>query len=116
MISASSCTGTRQYARVLTYKHFDGNTDAEFCICSLQSSFRQDQQGLASLVEKELKKVSQQLDKLNRRSQHESHTPLPRDDLKLRTGRARTVITLDLSIMTCAVSLIFDDFDFYGKG
>ena len=71
---------------------------------------------MAALVEKELKKVSQQLDKLSRRSQHESHTPLPRDDLKLRTGRAPTVIILDSSVMTCAVSFIFHDFDFYGRG
>lgn len=54
----------------------------------LSSSFRQNQQGLAQLVEKELKRVSQQLDKLTRLHQRGSHGPSPHDGPNLQTGEA----------------------------
>lgn len=54
----------------------------------LSSSFRQNQQGLAQLVEKELGRVSQQLDKLIRLHHHEPHRPSPRGGLNLHTGEA----------------------------
>lgn len=53
-----------------------------FC---LFPSFRQDQQGLARLVERELKRVSQRLDQLSHHH-HQSHTPSPHDNHKLHTG------------------------------
>uniref|UniRef100_A0A3Q3ID74 alpha-1,6-mannosyl-glycoprotein 6-beta-N-acetylglucosaminyltransferase n=1 Tax=Monopterus albus TaxID=43700 RepID=A0A3Q3ID74_MONAL len=48
----------------------------------LQQRFRLDQQSLALLVEKELKTVSQRLDRLSRHPHHhhQSHTPQSRDD------------------------------------
>lgn len=55
------------------------------------SSFRQDQQGLAHLVERELKRVSQRLDQLSRHHQHQSHTLSPHDELRLHTGRAQQI-------------------------
>lgn len=54
----------------------------------LSSSFRQNQQSLAQLVEKELRRVSQQLDKLIRLHHHEPHRPSPRGELNLHTGEA----------------------------
>lgn len=54
----------------------------------LSSSFRQNQQGLAQLVEKELKKVSQQLDTLSRLHHPEAHMLSPPDALNLHTGEA----------------------------
>lgn len=54
----------------------------------LSSSFRQNQQGLAQLVEKELRRVSQQLDKLIRLHHPERHRPSPRGGLNLLTGEA----------------------------
>ncbi len=65
-----------------------------FC---LFSSFRQDQQGLARLVERELKRVSQRLDQLSRHHHHQSHTPSPHDDLKVHISKVQTFITCNLS-------------------
>ncbi|CAG04334.1 unnamed protein product [Tetraodon nigroviridis] len=47
---------------------------------------RQNHQGLAQLVEKELRRVSQQLDKLIRL--HQPHRPSPGGGLDLHTGEA----------------------------
>ncbi|XP_056873665.1 alpha-1,6-mannosylglycoprotein 6-beta-N-acetylglucosaminyltransferase B-like isoform X1 [Takifugu flavidus] len=52
----------------------------------LLQGFRRNQQGLAQLVEKELKKVSQQLDTLSRLHHPESHMLSPLDALNLRTA------------------------------
>lgn len=58
----------------------------------LSSSFRQNQHGLAQLVEKELKRVSQQLDKLSRLHHHNSHVLPPLDGLNLGTGEALSIL------------------------
>lgn len=63
----------------------------------LSSSFRQNQQGLAQLVEKELKKVSQQLDMLSRLHHPESHMLSPLDALSLHTGEALILYLLKTS-------------------
>ncbi|KAM9716824.1 alpha-1,6-mannosylglycoprotein 6-beta-N-acetylglucosaminyltransferase B-like [Menidia menidia] len=53
----------------------------------LLQSFRQDQQGLARLVERELQKVSQRLDQLSgHHHHHEAHTPATPDDNNPHTG------------------------------
>ncbi|TNN03959.1 hypothetical protein fugu_000988 [Takifugu bimaculatus] len=52
----------------------------------LLQGFRRNQQGLAQLVEKELKKVSQQLDTLSRLHHPGSHMLSPLDALNLRTA------------------------------
>lgn len=57
----------------------------------LSSSFRQNQQGLAQLAEKELRRVSQQLDKLIHLHHHEHHRPSPRGGLNLHTGKKKIV-------------------------
>lgn len=60
----------------------------------LNSSFRQNQQGLAEFIEKELKRVSQQLDKLSRLHYRETHVLPPGDGLSLRSGEAQTLCLL----------------------
>ncbi|GLD57464.1 alpha-1,6-mannosylglycoprotein 6-beta-N-acetylglucosaminyltransferase B-like protein [Lates japonicus] len=54
----------------------------------LLQSFRQDQQSLARLVERELKRVSQRLDQLSRHhhQHHQSHTLPPHDDHRAHIG------------------------------
>lgn len=60
----------------------------------LSSSFRHNQHGLAQLVEKELSRVSQQLDKLIQLHQHESHRLPHRAGLNLHTGEAPSLCLL----------------------
>lgn len=58
------------------------------CFCS---SFRQDQQVLAHLLEKELKRVSERLDQLSRHFYLQSHTLAPHHDL--HTGKATHTVS-----------------------
>ncbi|KAI3365660.1 hypothetical protein L3Q82_010734 [Scortum barcoo] len=64
----------------------------------LLQSFRQDQQGLARLVEKELKRVSQKLDQLSQHHHyHQSHKPSPPDDLGLHTTVQKPIMKRRIS-------------------
>lgn len=99
---------------VLIYEQFNESTDAEYCIVhtvwwhvGFWSSFKQDQQGLAHLLEKELKKVSQRLDQLSHHYHHQSHTLSPHDDLKLHEGKAQTFITWNFPKMIWVVFIPF---------
>ncbi|XP_049419527.1 alpha-1,6-mannosylglycoprotein 6-beta-N-acetylglucosaminyltransferase B-like [Epinephelus fuscoguttatus] len=76
----------------------------------LLQSFRQDQQGLARLVERELKRVSQRLDQLTRHQHHhhQSHTPSPHDHLGLHTGpNERCEVPMDPAYPVCAEKVEF---------
>ncbi|XP_035521951.1 alpha-1,6-mannosylglycoprotein 6-beta-N-acetylglucosaminyltransferase B-like [Morone saxatilis] len=74
----------------------------------LLQSFRQDQQGLARLVERELKRVSQRLDQLSRHHHHQSHTPSPYDDLRLHTGpNEKCEVPMDPAYPVCAEKVEF---------
>lgn len=86
----------QRYSTTPTYKHDIVFVHTVRLYVGLFSSFRQDQQGLARLVERELKRVSQRLDQLSRHQHHhQSHTPSPHDD---PTGKAQhRAITCNLS-------------------
>ncbi|XP_042364188.1 alpha-1,6-mannosylglycoprotein 6-beta-N-acetylglucosaminyltransferase B-like [Plectropomus leopardus] len=76
----------------------------------LLQSFRQDQQGLARLVERELKKVSQRLDQLSHHQRHhyQSNTLSPHDDLRLHTGpNERCEVPMDSAYPLCAEKVEF---------
>ncbi|XP_076008187.1 alpha-1,6-mannosylglycoprotein 6-beta-N-acetylglucosaminyltransferase B-like [Genypterus blacodes] len=77
-------------------------------------SLRQDQQGLASLVERELKRMSQRLDQLSHhpqhhlRQHHQSHTPRPHTDPSLHTGpREECEVPVDPVFPVCAEKVEF---------
>ncbi|XP_076616798.1 alpha-1,6-mannosylglycoprotein 6-beta-N-acetylglucosaminyltransferase B-like [Chaetodon auriga] len=70
----------------------------------LLQSFRQDQQGLAHLVERELKRVSERLDQLGR----QSRTPSPHDDLRLHTGtNEKCEVPMDPAYPVCVEKVEF---------
>lgn len=71
------------------------------------SRFRLDQQGLAHLMERELKRVSQRLDQLSRHHHHQPHTQAPHDELRLHTGKDHLKKTCSLSSFTSAVLFYF---------
>uniref|UniRef100_A0A3B4XBF0 alpha-1,6-mannosyl-glycoprotein 6-beta-N-acetylglucosaminyltransferase n=2 Tax=Seriola lalandi dorsalis TaxID=1841481 RepID=A0A3B4XBF0_SERLL len=74
----------------------------------LLQSFRQDQQGLARLVERELKRVSQKLDQLSRHHHHhhKSHTPPPHDD-RAHIGPNDCEVPMDSAYPVCAEKVEF---------
>ncbi|XP_031699688.1 alpha-1,6-mannosylglycoprotein 6-beta-N-acetylglucosaminyltransferase B-like isoform X1 [Anarrhichthys ocellatus] len=74
----------------------------------LLQSFRQDQQGLARLVERELKRVSQRLDQLSRHPhpRHQSHTPT--HDLRPHAGpNEKCEVPMDRAYPVCAEKVEF---------
>ncbi|XP_045924768.1 alpha-1,6-mannosylglycoprotein 6-beta-N-acetylglucosaminyltransferase B-like isoform X3 [Micropterus dolomieu] len=74
----------------------------------LLQRFRQDEQGLARLVERELKRVSQRLDQLSRPHHHQSHTQSPHDDFKLHTGpNEKCEVPMDPTYPVCAEKVEF---------
>ena len=88
--SVCYCRGTQQHLQSLhtnfiAFRHTVRLREG-FC-----SSFRQDQQGLAHLLERELKRVSQRLDQLSRHHHHQSHTPPLQDELRPHTGKAQQI-------------------------
>ncbi|KAM3591924.1 uncharacterized protein V6R79_009561 [Siganus canaliculatus] len=71
-------------------------------------SFRQDHQGLAHIVEKELKRVSQRLDQLSRHHHHQSHPPSTHDDHRLHTGpNEKCEVPIDPAYPLCAEKVEF---------
>ncbi|XP_061612604.1 alpha-1,6-mannosylglycoprotein 6-beta-N-acetylglucosaminyltransferase B-like [Phyllopteryx taeniolatus] len=73
----------------------------------LLQSFRQDQQGLARLVEKELNRVSQRLDQFNHH-QRQPHTPPTRENQGKHTGVNETcVVPVDTAYPVCAEKVAF---------
>ncbi|CAB1443961.1 unnamed protein product [Pleuronectes platessa] len=72
-------------------------------------SFRQDQQGLARLVEKELMRVAQKLDQLGRSPQHHhrSNTPALQDDLRAQRGPSECEVPMDAAYPVCAEKVEF---------
>ena len=86
-VSVSMCT-TKTDNRVSAYT--DCGIPQGFC---LYSSFRQDQQGLARFVERELQRVSQRLDQLSHHHHHhhhhQTHTPAADDDNRPHTGKVK---------------------------
>ncbi|KAG7227783.1 hypothetical protein INR49_013577, partial [Caranx melampygus] len=76
----------------------------------LLQSFREDQQGLARLVERELQRVSQKLDQLSRHHQHhhQSHTqPPPHDDHRAHKGPEECEVPMDTGYPVCAEKVEF---------
>ncbi|XP_040885175.1 alpha-1,6-mannosylglycoprotein 6-beta-N-acetylglucosaminyltransferase B-like [Toxotes jaculatrix] len=75
----------------------------------LLQSFRQDQQGLARFVERELKRVSQKLDQLSRhhRHQHQSHTLPTHDSYRVHTGPNECEVPMDTAYPVCAEKVEF---------
>ncbi|XP_070847125.1 alpha-1,6-mannosylglycoprotein 6-beta-N-acetylglucosaminyltransferase B-like [Chaetodon trifascialis] len=70
----------------------------------LLQSFRQDQQGLAHLVERELRRVSERLDQLGR----QSRTSSPHDDLRLHTGtNEKCEVPMDPAYPVCVEKVEF---------
>lgn len=69
-----------------------------FVTRGLWSSFREGQQGLAHVVEKELQRVSQRLQQLSRH--HHPHTPSPRGNIRTHTGKTHTVTEWDWMILS----------------
>ncbi|XP_042253867.1 alpha-1,6-mannosylglycoprotein 6-beta-N-acetylglucosaminyltransferase B-like [Thunnus maccoyii] len=76
----------------------------------LLQSFRQDQQGLAHLVERELKRVSHRLDQLSRHHHHhhQSQTTPPHDNHRLHTGpNEKCEVPIDPAYPVCAEKVEF---------
>lgn len=74
----------------------------------LLQSFRQDQQGLVRLVEREMKRVSQKIEQLSRYHQQPRDTPLPRDELGTHTGPSEMCeVPADPSYPLCAEKVEF---------
>ncbi|XP_034563930.1 alpha-1,6-mannosylglycoprotein 6-beta-N-acetylglucosaminyltransferase B-like [Notolabrus celidotus] len=75
----------------------------------LLQSFRQDQQGLARLVERELRSVSQRLDQLSRpHHHHQTHTPTPHEQLRPHTGpNEECEVPMDPAYPLCAEKVKF---------
>ncbi|XP_041672349.1 alpha-1,6-mannosylglycoprotein 6-beta-N-acetylglucosaminyltransferase B-like [Cheilinus undulatus] len=75
----------------------------------LLQSFRENQQGLARLVERELKRVSQRLDQLSRHHHlHESHMPTTHDDLRPHTRPSeKCEVPVDPAYPLCAEKVEF---------
>ncbi|XP_069547628.1 alpha-1,6-mannosylglycoprotein 6-beta-N-acetylglucosaminyltransferase B-like [Brachyistius frenatus] len=76
----------------------------------LLQSFRQDQQGLARLVERELKRVSERLDQLGRHHhQHQqAQTPTQHDDHGPHTGpKEKCEVPMDPAYPVCAEKVEF---------
>ncbi|KAE8284317.1 Alpha-1,6-mannosylglycoprotein 6-beta-N-acetylglucosaminyltransferase B [Larimichthys crocea] len=74
----------------------------------LLQSFRHDQQGLARLVERELKRVSQRLDQLSRQHHHQSDTPSSHDEHRLHTGPGeKCEVPIDPAYPVCAEKVEF---------
>ncbi|XP_039991668.1 alpha-1,6-mannosylglycoprotein 6-beta-N-acetylglucosaminyltransferase B-like [Xiphias gladius] len=75
----------------------------------LLQSFRQDQQGVARLVERELKRVSQKLDRLSRHQHHhhQSHTLPPHDDHRAHIGPNECEVPMDTAYPVCAEKVEF---------
>ncbi|CAN9509116.1 unnamed protein product [Ophioblennius macclurei] len=79
-------------------------------LSELLQSFRQDQQGLAHLVERELKRVSQKLDQLSHHHRHhqEAHTPTPLDRHGPHTGpNKKCEVPMDSAYPVCAEKVEF---------
>ncbi|XP_068610972.1 alpha-1,6-mannosylglycoprotein 6-beta-N-acetylglucosaminyltransferase B-like [Brachionichthys hirsutus] len=74
----------------------------------LIQSFREDQQGLAHIVARELERVSQRLEQLSRRRHHQAHTPPPDDDIRIHTGPNETCeVPKDPAYPVCAEKVEF---------
>ncbi|KAM9425869.1 alpha-1,6-mannosylglycoprotein 6-beta-N-acetylglucosaminyltransferase B-like [Pholidichthys leucotaenia] len=76
----------------------------------LLKSFRQNQQNLAHLVERELERVSRRLDQLIRhhRHQHKASTPMPHDDHRPQTGpSAKCEVPVDPAYPLCVEKVEF---------
>ncbi|CAJ1080913.1 alpha-1%2C6-mannosylglycoprotein 6-beta-N-acetylglucosaminyltransferase B-like [Xyrichtys novacula] len=75
----------------------------------LLQSFRQDQQGLARLMERELKRVSQRLDQLSRHHHHhQTHTPTPQYRHRSYTGpNEECEVPMDPAYPLCAEKVKF---------
>ncbi|XP_026034518.1 alpha-1,6-mannosylglycoprotein 6-beta-N-acetylglucosaminyltransferase B-like isoform X3 [Astatotilapia calliptera] len=76
----------------------------------LLQSFRQDQQGLARLVERELKRVSQRLDQLSRHPQHhhQAEAPTPLVSRRSHTGsNEKCQVPVDPAYPVCAEKVEF---------
>ncbi|KAM9837962.1 alpha-1,6-mannosylglycoprotein 6-beta-N-acetylglucosaminyltransferase B-like [Aulostomus maculatus] len=72
----------------------------------LLQSFRVDQQGLARLVERELKRVSQRLDQLSHHHHHQSHTT--HDNQRIHTGpNVECEVPMDPAYPVCAEKVQF---------
>ncbi|XP_060884626.1 alpha-1,6-mannosylglycoprotein 6-beta-N-acetylglucosaminyltransferase B-like [Labrus mixtus] len=73
----------------------------------LLHSFRQDQQGLVLLVERELKRVSQRLDHLSR---HQTNTATPHEDLRPHTAKGpseKCEVPVDAAYPLCTEKVEF---------
>ncbi|XP_056286643.1 alpha-1,6-mannosylglycoprotein 6-beta-N-acetylglucosaminyltransferase B-like isoform X3 [Pseudoliparis swirei] len=74
----------------------------------LLHSFRQDQQGFARLVQRELSRVSQVLDRLGRHQQHLHQAHTPSHDLRLHAGREEECeVPMDHAYPVCAEKVEF---------
>ncbi|XP_068162098.1 alpha-1,6-mannosylglycoprotein 6-beta-N-acetylglucosaminyltransferase B-like [Antennarius striatus] len=89
-----------------------GSSDAHLTrddLSLLIQRFRQNQQGLAHIVERELKRVSQRLEQLSRPRHHQSHTPAPpNDDIRIHTGpNEKCEVPKDPAYPVCAEKVEF---------
>ncbi|KAM4524009.1 alpha-1,6-mannosylglycoprotein 6-beta-N-acetylglucosaminyltransferase B-like [Odontesthes bonariensis] len=76
----------------------------------LLQSFRQDQQGLARFVERELQKVSQRLDQLSHHQHHhhQAHTSATNDDIRPHTGPSeKCEVPMNPAYPVCAEKVEF---------
>ncbi|XP_039472504.1 alpha-1,6-mannosylglycoprotein 6-beta-N-acetylglucosaminyltransferase B-like [Oreochromis aureus] len=88
----------------------DGSELTRNDLTLLLQSFRQDQQGLARLVERELKRVSQRLDQLSRHHQHhhQAEAPTPLDNRRSHTGpNEKCEVPVDPAYPVCAEKVEF---------